>query len=189
LSRDTLIPGAGFGSCFRLAGPGVLSSRWRVLPYLRCTAANAVGRSHTRIEVPSSRTWPWQSRLPGIRCALEMISSPHTVLCNRRAAHGERAREAPARGRGSPPAPDAGNRRRCQSQSEGPIKARGSGIGGLVLVISFAIFGHLGCSTTSAPQVPRQHPLPYDSRYHAGLSTWRTLPWTPFWPRRLGRLS
>jgi hypothetical protein len=131
LSRDTLIPGAGFGSCFRLAGPGVLSSRWRVLPYLRCTAANAVGRSHTRIEVPSSRTWPWQSRLPGIRCALEMISSPHTVLCNRRAAHGERAREAPARGRGSPPAPDAGNRRRCQSQSEGPIKARGSGIGGL----------------------------------------------------------
>jgi hypothetical protein len=59
----------------------------------------------------------------------------------------------------------------------------------LALVISFAIFGHLGCSTTSAPQVPRQHPLPYDSRYHAGLSTWRTLPWTPFWPRRLGRLS
>jgi hypothetical protein len=58
-----------------------------------------------------------------------------------------------------------------------------------VLGISFAIFGHLGCSTTSAPQVPRQHPLPYDSRYHAGLSTWRTLPWTPFWPRRLGRLS
>jgi hypothetical protein len=64
-------------------------------------------------------------------CDLAMMSYPHSVLRNSLAESRQLASSAHARGRGSTREPAAVERRLYQSQSECPIKARGSGIWGL----------------------------------------------------------
>ena len=68
---------------FRLFGPGVVSSRSRVLTGFPCTGANPAGLHHTRIEAPSPSRWRVQSAIRVVLCGLETSRDPHTVLLPR----------------------------------------------------------------------------------------------------------
>ena len=89
-----------------------------------------------------------------ILCDLEMISYPHTVLLKGLAEHGALASEAQARGRGSTHTPDAVQRRLYKSQSECPIKARGSGIMGPRRTSAFKDAAMLGFTSVLCRLIP-----------------------------------
>ena len=94
-------------------------------------------------------------------CDLAMISSPHTVLRKGLAEHCALASEAQARGRGSPPTPDAVQRRLYKRQSACPIKARGAGIMGPRRTSAFkdaALLGFTAVLCRLLPAVSRSAP-------------------------------
>ena len=117
-------------TCCRGIGPGAVD-RGSCADMLAVSGANRAWRHHTRLEVPASSWGRRQSTVAVLRCDLESMLCPPTVLFIRRAADRVLASACQAQGRGSPRTPGAPARRICRrllgSQRGGPLNPDGAG--------------------------------------------------------------